>query len=397
MKHQTATVAVTCIFLAISQSTSAIEFTPALLVNDQAITRYELDQRALFLQALGTSGNPRQEARSILIEERLKEAEFESAGIEVTAEQIERGMLEFASRANLTSEEFIAALQNAGVAELTFRQFIENGVGWREFIRQRFLARARPTDEEIDRALAADDGIGGLTVLLSEIILPINAAEIEDVRAQAETIAQIASIEEFSDAARQFSAATSAVDGGQLNWMQLSDQPARLRPQILALAPGQVTDPIILPNSILLYQLRDMRETTAASRDFSAIDYATFTIKNASVSNILALVDTCDDLYGIARDTSPEALSREVLPPEEIPNDIAPVLADLDADEFAILPPPDGDEGSRLLMLCGRTAAINQAAARDDIADALLQQRLTAFAASYLDQLLANALIIEND
>ncbi len=397
MKQQTVIVAFTSVFLAISQSASAIEFTPALLVNDQAITHYDLEQRALFLQALGASGNPRQEARTILIEERLKEAEFEGAGIEVTAEQIESGMSEFARRANLTSEEFLIALQDAGVAELTFRHFIANGVGWRQFIRQRFLARARPTDEEIDQALAADDGIGGLEVLLSEIILPIQAAEIDAVRARAETIAQISSIAEFAAAARQYSAATSAVDGGQLNWMQLSDQPARLRPQILALTPGQVTNPIILPNSILLFQLRDMRESTSASQVFSAIDYATLAIANDGVSDTLSQIDTCDDLYGIAHDQAPETLTREVLPPAAIPNDIAPILADLDVDEIAVLPAADGNAGNRLLMLCGRTAAVNQAAARDEVADALLRQRLTAFAASYLDQLLANALIIEND
>ena len=49
------------------------------------------------------------------------------------------------------------------------------------------------------------------------------------------------------------------------------------------------------------------------------------------------------------------------------------------------------------LMLCGRTAALNEDASREDVANALLQQRLNAFSQSYIEQLRADALIIENE
>jgi peptidyl-prolyl cis-trans isomerase SurA len=48
-------------------------------------------------------------------------------------------------------------------------------------------------------------------------------------------------------------------------------------------------------------------------------------------------------------------------------------------------------------MLCGRTAALNESASREDVANALIQQRLQAFSRSYIAQLRADALIIEND
>jgi peptidyl-prolyl cis-trans isomerase SurA len=42
-------------------------------------------------------------------------------------------------------------------------------------------------------------------------------------------------------------------------------------------------------------------------------------------------VDTCDDLYGVR----PEGLERQVLPPSEIPQDIAAALSRLDPDEMS--------------------------------------------------------------
>jgi hypothetical protein len=64
-------------------------------------------------------------------------------------------------------------------------------------------------------------------------------------------------------------------------------------------------------------------------------------------------VDTCDDLYGVR----PEGLERQVLPPSEIPQDIAAALSRLDPDEMSF--DVTRGQGTLLLvtMLCGRSAA----------------------------------------
>ena len=46
-------------------------------------------------------------------------------------------------------------------------------------------------------------------------------------------------------------------------------------------------------------------------------------------------------------------------------------------------------------MLCGRTAAVNKDATRDDIGNFLTQQRLQSYADSALAQRRADALIVE--
>lgn len=390
--------------LAISGMSASAQslFSPAITVNENAITYFELEQRLTFLQLLGAPEATEDGAREMLINEHLQENAFRAAGIEVSEEEVEEGMEQFASRAQLTAEEFIEALGQGGVEPQTFRSFVENGIGWRELIQARFLSRARPTQSEIDRAMAADGGAGGVRVLLSEVIMPFTPETLDEVRSQADRIAQITNTSAFSEEARRFSATETAANGGRMNWMQLSDLPPQLRPQILALSPGQVTLPINLPNAIALFQLRDIQETPTAGPTFSAIEYAAYYIPGGrsepalqEAARVQAAVDTCDDLYGVALGQPNEVLERGSLAPSEIPQDIAVELAKMDEGESSYVLTRSNGQTLVFLMLCGRTAALNEEASRDEVANALIQQRLNAFAASYLDQLRAEALIIE--
>ena len=377
-------------------------FSPAITVNENAITYYELEQRLSFLQLLGAPQATAEGVREVLINEHLQENAYRAAGIEVSPEEIEEGIEQFAARAQLTGEEFIAALAQGGVEPQTFRTFVETGLGWRELIRSRFLAQARPSDAEIDRALAADGGAGGVRVLLSEVIMPFTPQTLDEVRARADRISQITDFGSFSAEARRFSATQTAPNGGRMNWMPISNLPAQLRPQILALAPGEVTPPINLPNAIALFQLRDIEETAVAEPTFSAIEYAAYYIPGGrseealrAAAQVQARVDTCDDLYGVAQGQPEEVLERGSRAPGEIPDDIAVELAKLDEGESSFALTRSNGQTLVFLMLCGRTAELNEEATRDDVGNALLQQRLNAFATSYLDQLRAEALIIE--
>lgn len=380
-------------------------FAPVATVDDQVVTRYEVEQRIALLRVLRAQGNLEELARQQLIEDRVKMAAARSAGIEITDEAIMEGMTEFASRADLSREEFLRALGGAGVAEQTFRDFIIAALGWRDLVRARFVPRVRITDADVDKALSVLTGGSTVRVLLSEIILAAPPQQAAAAQELAEDLSQITSIDQFSAEARRVSATQTRENGGQLDWMPITNLPEQLRPVILGLSVGEVTQPIPLDGAIALFQLRGIQETGASTPEFSAIDYAAYYLAGgrteanlAEAARIRASVDTCDDLYGLAKGQPPELLERNAAAPADLPRDIALELAKLDRGEISAnltRPAADGSEALMVLMLCGRTAAGAENASREQITAQLRNQRLEAYARGYLAQLVSDARIVE--
>ncbi len=376
-------------------------FSPVVIVNDSVITAFEVEQRQQFLTLLNAPRSSRDAVVEELIDERLRATVVNSVGLDLSEEALQAGMEEFAARVNLSAEEFIVVLEENGVAKETFQDFVRVGVAWREYIGARFGPRLEVTEEEIDQALGSSTGSTDIRVLVSEIIIPAPAERLAEVEEIATLIAASTSEAEFSEYARQYSATATRDQGGRLGWQSLSNLPPVLRPLLLGLAPGEVTDPIPIPNAVALFQLRDIQEAGTQPEEFAAIDYAIYYIPGGrseaglnAARKVRSEIDRCDDLYGVAQGQPPETLERGSRPPAEIPADVALELSKLDPGETSTALTRNNGETLVFLMLCGRTAVANQDVNRDQAASSLRAQRLTAIADSFLEQLRADARIV---
>lgn len=408
-------------------------FSPVLTVNDLSITQYELEQRERLLSVLRTPGDPVEEARTGLIEDRLRLAAARRAGLELTEEGLATGIEEFAGRANLNGEQFLAALAQEGVAEETLRDLVSAGLLWREVVQGRFGAAAQVSPAEVDRALELASGRGGARVLLSEIIVPLTPENENEARQlMADLSDRITTLAGFASAARQYSASRTARIGGRLDWLPIANVPPQIRAQVLTLNPGQVTDPVVLGPGIGIFQLRALEETESVLPDPQALEYVEILIpggqSEAALANAAALessTDTCDDLYTPAKRLPAEYFQRVIAPIEEVPTDVALALAKLDPGEVSTELVRQDGEFLAFLRLCGRTFAPRQnnaapsttAAAEADaesegedddaaveltsaderaqVRQQLFQQRLNSLAEAYLQELRADAIIIE--
>lgn len=376
-------------------------FAPVIKVNDKVITRFELQQRTRLLQLFRQPGNPEEEARKQLIEERLKLDAAESIGLKVSEEELAAGMEEFAGRANMTTEQFIRALAGAGVAEQSYRDFIIAGVSWRTLVRAKFGSRVQVGEGDVERALAGN-AASNVRVLLSEIYIAAQPGREAQAEARAREISKITSITAFSRAARQYSAAGTRGRGGKVNWLPITQLPPAVRGQILGLAPGQVTQPIPIPGAIALFQLRAIEEGKYVEPDYAAIEYAAYYIDGgrsekalAAAKKIKGRVDTCDDLYGIAKGQPESVLERGSKKPAELPKDIAIELAKLDKHEVSTNLTRAGGKTLVFLMLCGRTPVLPDDLNRENVALGIQNRRLQSYANGYLAQLRSEARIIE--
>jgi peptidyl-prolyl cis-trans isomerase SurA len=390
-----------CPLLAVGSALAADgPFAPRVIVNDSIVTNFEVEQRAKFLQLINSPGDLEQAAVRGLIDDRLR---FEAGvinGVELTDEDIKAGLEEFAGRANLTVEEFQKGLAENGVEPETFRDFVQANLVWRDVVRARYVPRVVVSDGDVKRALAVTNQRGEVRVALAELIIPAPPGQEADALAQAQELqASIRTIEDFSAAAAQYSAAPSAAEGGDVGWIALGNLPPTIRAIILPLGVGGVTLPIPIPNAVAMFQLRGLEDTGKPATEAVELDYMQVLLPDgeggaAEAARLNADADQCDDLFGLTKGLPEEQVVRTTLPAGDVPRDVALELSKLDPGESSLAL----RRGSALvfLMLCTRNVVIAEnPPTAQAIRDQLINQRLAALAESYLNELRAAAIIRE--
>ncbi len=375
-------------------------FAPKVIVNSRAVSNYEFEQRSRMLTLFqgGRTEGVAEAALNGLIDDRLREDAAKAAGITVSPEQVSAGMEEFASRANLSGDQFVQALSQGGVDEATFRDFVASGLLWRFVVRDRFAPRTSITEIDVDRAIAVGAGSVQGKVLLSEIVLPAVGAQEAGARATANTIRRDAKTEAaFGAAARQFSSAESAARGGQLDPVELTNLPKEVIEVVRRLPPGQVSEPIPVKGTLVLYYLRGTEPAPSSPLSTTTVEYARYLIPSnrdpaTEAARVSAAVDSCADLNTVARGMPEDALVIEKRLEGQLPADLAAEINRLDVGETVLV---SRAGAAMVLMLCSRNPTTTAPPDREAVANQLLNQRLAALADIYLDQLRQAAIIRE--
>ncbi|PTV94877.1 periplasmic chaperone for outer membrane proteins SurA [Rhodobacter aestuarii] len=381
------------------------QFAPVIRVNNLGITGYEIAQRTRFMELLGAKGDIRKQAEDALIEDRLRMWKARADGISLAPGAVQQGMSEFAARANLTAEEFVKALGEAGVDAQTYRDFVAAGMIWREVVKAHFAGRIQATDADVARALALETPKAEMTqVLLSEVIVRVGGGGEAEAMAKARRASAARTEAEFAEVAREISSSTSSRKGGQLDWMPIEGLPAEVRGAVMNLRPGRTTAPLSMPNAVAVFFMRGIDEGGDVAPGEQAVGYATLLLgatgaeETASLAaKVAADANTCDDLYSVARDLPAERLERvEGARRGELPADVAAAVSRLDAGETKVLRRGPNDV---LVMLCDRGRAINTALGEtgpstDAVRNQIVNQRVAVMADALLDELKAEAVIV---
>jgi peptidyl-prolyl cis-trans isomerase SurA len=268
---------------------------------------------------------------------------------------------------------------------------------WRKAVRQRFAGLVSVSENDIDLALEAATRSGALRVLVSELVIPVpeGADGLEQLAFANELSLSISGEGEFAVAAQEYSAARTAADGGRLDWMPLSNLPGPLGATLLSLAPGEVSEPLVVPGAIVLFMLRDVAEDRSAPPVSVSVEWAEFLLPNdpVEIARVRAAVDVCYDLYGQAKDLPADRLTVTTLPASQIPADVALELSRLDPGESSVA--LTRGQFRRFLMLCKREEVREEPLTRSQIRERVVNSKVDGLTNAYLEELRSAAIIRE--
>ena len=127
-----------------------------VLVNDDPITVYDIEQRQRFL-AVTTQEQPspalKKKATDMLIEERLQIQQARKLGITSNEEDVNKVLAGMAKNNNMAPEQLGAALGQMGVNIKTLRDRIKAQVVWQDVVRKKFRRDVSIAQSDVDKAL----------------------------------------------------------------------------------------------------------------------------------------------------------------------------------------------------------------------------------------------------
>ncbi len=370
------------------QMASAQQFAPVVVVNDEIITGYEVDQRVRLIDAAsgGAAGTASYEqALEQLIDDRLKLQAAKAAGIVPGAEEINAG---FDDLARLNGSDSAAARRffaSRGVSDEALNSQIASEVAWRSLIRQRYLPRVRVSDAELNEAVGASAGKTTETeYLISEIRLPIDASGEQAAMSRgADILRRLSSGATFGDVARELSRGPTAAVGGDLGWVTASSLSPKSAQVVSALRADRVSAPYVDGSDVVLTGLRRIRQPGAQSPTRYRLAQL---VVGVDANAPQAVADQALQQAQIARSqvtdcASVEALKSQYLPISgdlgemtnaEMPGPVRDAVITLGKGDIS--QPVRSNDGFHIIVVCDK---IESASASDD-AKVRLRNRMTA-------------------
>jgi peptidyl-prolyl cis-trans isomerase SurA len=150
-----------------------------VVVNREAITSYQINQRAAFLRLRRESGNLQQKATDELVDEAIKNQEVRRRGIRIPDEAVDAAFNNFATSNKMTTQQLGQVLAQAGFSADAFKSFIRAQMGWGQAVQARMRSKQRMSEQDVVQRMLAEGGNKPTTTeyMLQQVILVVPKGE----------------------------------------------------------------------------------------------------------------------------------------------------------------------------------------------------------------------------
>ena len=253
------------------------------IVNDDVVLASELLERyeAVMerLRSEGRAQTPERDEILAQIMERLivESIQLQAAknrGVAVDDETLTAAVREYAAQNNMGIDEFIATLTSEGISYRGFREQVRRQLTIERVQREVVNRRVYVTAQDVEDLLASPFFAEQISdeYRIGHILLPVeqgaSPADIDTARAKADAlVAELRGGADFAALAVKHSAASTALEGGDLGWRKASRIPRLFAEQVLALAVGELAEPVRNSAGFHLVKLLDQRGASQQTAD----------------------------------------------------------------------------------------------------------------------------------
>ena len=201
-----------------------------------------------------------------LVFEKLLKLHAVDTGLKVTDAMMDQAMENLAKQNNMTVPQVMAQLKQDGINEDEFKQSVKNQLLVQRVIERDVKQSISVQDSEVDgllRNIGTDqpDRIYNLSNIQLPVREDASSAELEQVRLRAEELRQsiIQGKISFPVAARKYSQAGNASDGGELGWKKADQLPTLFADALKDMQEGGISQPLVSPAGIHLLKLNELK------------------------------------------------------------------------------------------------------------------------------------------
>jgi len=389
----------------------------AAIVNDELITAYDLESRirlVIFSTRLPNTVDTRRRISSqvlrTLIDERLQMQEAKRRNISVSRRDLQRAKETIEKQNRLPKGGLEQVMKQNGIPLESINEQLRTGIAWSKLIGRRLRPRITIGEDEIDESLERiRSRQGQAEYRLSEILLTVDSPDQEaNIRRTAERITdQVKKGARFNAIARQFSQSATAAVGGDLGWQHESELDDTLRQVIGRMGKGSMTSPIKTVAGYRILLLRDVRKIAQSEAKPITLDLRQIFLplpRQSAPSDIEAQIDlakivrdtasSCSDFSTLAKEVGsprPPSLGKFAL--KDLSPAIRQVVKDIPAGKIS--DPLKMPDGVMVLMVCNRDGgtSVIKLPKRDEIADRLMNERMSLGARRYMRDIRLSAVI----
>jgi peptidyl-prolyl cis-trans isomerase SurA len=248
------------------------------IVNDEALTQYELDEQKRTVLSQMKSQNVAPPVADVLEKQVLDRLITERAvlqyakdnGVRVDDTQVERAILRIAQDNKMTAAEFRKALEREGITYDKYREEIRNEITIQRLREREVDARVTVSDAEVDAFLSTQNAQTGgdveYRIAHVLVIVPERASpdQIDAKRRRAEeALKQIRDGADFAQVAAGYSDAQDALQGGSLGWRAAGRLPTVFVEPIKTMKPGDVSAVLRSATGFHIVKLQETRNGNA--------------------------------------------------------------------------------------------------------------------------------------